>query len=220
LPKALAGIGRLPDTVADRSIGIRLVRRARGEKVERFRKREAQTWTTPIRNDLEAWSNRAGVKANLREARPELPDELSDRQQDITEPLLAIADMAAGDWPERGRNALVTLCVQIDDDESLGVKLLSGIHSAFNGDDKIATQDLIQALVDQDTDAPWALWWEGDLKNGKVQGAAQRLARLLKPYKIKSRVIRLSDEKEARGYVRADFLEGWNRFLPFSEKKV
>jgi Protein of unknown function (DUF3631). len=119
-PKALAGIGRLPDTVADRSIGIHLVRRARGEKVERFRKREAQTWATPIRNDLEAWSNRAGVKANLREARPELPDELSDRQQDITEPLLAIADMAAGDWPEYAREGLVTLCNHVDEEDSLG----------------------------------------------------------------------------------------------------
>ena len=36
-PKAIAGIGKLPDTVADRSIPIRLKRRAPGEPVERFR---------------------------------------------------------------------------------------------------------------------------------------------------------------------------------------
>jgi hypothetical protein len=35
-PKAIAGIGKLPDTVADRSLPIRLERRAPGEQAERF----------------------------------------------------------------------------------------------------------------------------------------------------------------------------------------
>ena len=34
--KAIAGIGKLPDTVADRSLPIRLERRAPGEQAERF----------------------------------------------------------------------------------------------------------------------------------------------------------------------------------------
>jgi 5S rRNA maturation endonuclease (ribonuclease M5) len=38
-PKAIAGIGKLPDTVADRAIPIRLKRAAQDEKVERFRHR-------------------------------------------------------------------------------------------------------------------------------------------------------------------------------------
>ncbi len=38
-PKTIAGIGKLPDTVADRSIPIRLKRAAPGEVVERFRLR-------------------------------------------------------------------------------------------------------------------------------------------------------------------------------------
>ena len=41
-PKALAGIGRMPDTVADRSIPVRLERRARTEPVAKFRYREAE----------------------------------------------------------------------------------------------------------------------------------------------------------------------------------
>jgi hypothetical protein len=36
-PKAIAGIGKLPDTVQSRSIPIRLKRRAPGERIERFR---------------------------------------------------------------------------------------------------------------------------------------------------------------------------------------
>lgn len=38
-PKVLAGIGTLPDTVASRSIPIRLERRTRDQKLERFRPR-------------------------------------------------------------------------------------------------------------------------------------------------------------------------------------
>jgi hypothetical protein len=215
-PKALAGIGKLPDTVRDRAVPIELVRRARDEKVERFRKREAERGATEIRTELEVWAKQPDIIEKLREARPSLPDTLSDRQQDICEPLLAIADMAGGEWPEHARAALVTLCSQSNDDESLGVKLLSDIREVFDSheSDKIATQDLLKALVDQETDAPWASWWEADLKNGNIRGPAQKLARLLKPYKIVARVIRLPDDSTPRGYRREDFLEAWKRYLP------
>ena len=216
-PKALAGIGKLPDTVRDRAVPIELFRRARDEKVERFRKREAEKEAAAIRTEVEAWAKQPDIIEKLRGARPSLPDALSDRQQDICEPLLAIADMAGGEWPERARAALVALCSQSnDDDESLGVKLLSNIRGVFGGThyDKIATLELLKALVDLETDAPWASWWEADLKNHNTRGPAQKLARLLKPYKIVARVIRLPDDSTPRGYRREDFLEAWKRYLP------
>jgi hypothetical protein len=153
----------------------------------------------------------------LREARPSLPDALSDRQQDICEPLLAIADMAGGNWTERARAALVTLCSQSDDNESLGVKLLSDIREAFTSaqSDEIATLDLLKALVDQESDAPWASWWEADLKNGNTKGPAMKLARLLKPYGIKSEKL----DASIRGFLRKDFEEAWRRYLPANNQK-
>jgi hypothetical protein len=39
-PKVLAGIGQLPETVADRSILVAMKRRTKRERVERFRRRE------------------------------------------------------------------------------------------------------------------------------------------------------------------------------------
>jgi len=78
--KAIAGIGRLPDTVADRSIPIRLKRRAPNEKVARFRQREARTSALELHDHLAAWAkNNLEI---LRDLRPALPDALSDRQQD------------------------------------------------------------------------------------------------------------------------------------------
>jgi hypothetical protein len=78
-PKALAGIGELPDTITDRSVPIRLKRKAPHEQgVERFRVRVVQQHANSIRQKVEEWIP-PRLKM-LREARPELPESLSDRQ--------------------------------------------------------------------------------------------------------------------------------------------
>jgi hypothetical protein len=58
-PKAIAGIGTLPDTVASRSIPIRLKRRAPAEHVERFRERDAADAAEPIYMELRSWAERS-----------------------------------------------------------------------------------------------------------------------------------------------------------------
>jgi hypothetical protein len=55
--------------------------------------------------------------------------------------------------------------------------------------------------------------WEHDLRNA-TRGPAAKLARLLKPYGIKGRGIRLSDGTTPRGYMREDFEETWKRYCP------
>ncbi len=214
--KAFAGIGSLPDTIRDRCISIRLVRKSRDESVERFRKREAEATAAPISAALEAWAKCKEKIAALRASRPSIPDELSDRQADICEPLLAIADLAGGEWPERSRNALVLLCAAEAEDDSLGVKLLSAIHDAFvDADvDRLATKELLERLINQETDAPWAGWWENDLRNGNTRGPAAKLARLLKPFGIHARGTRLPDGTTPRGYLARDFREAWKRYCP------
>jgi hypothetical protein len=218
--KALAGIGRLPDTVRDRCVPIQLARRSRDEPVERFRKREAEKEVSEIRSGLEAWSQQSSDIETLRASRPHLPDALSDRQADICEPLLAIAELAGGDWPERGKNALVKLCSQNDEDESIGAKLLSDIRSIFDDTkaDRLSTKDMLEALVALETDAPWAEWWEFDLKNQNIKSCGAKLARKLKQYGIKPSVFRASGEL-ARGYARKDFEQSWNRYCPRFESE-
>jgi hypothetical protein len=94
-PKAIAGIGKLPDTVADRSIPVRLERRARSEPVAKFRIREAEPAALPIREALEGYLS--PLIDRLAHARPDIPHQLGDRAQDGWEPLLAIADAAGGE---------------------------------------------------------------------------------------------------------------------------
>jgi hypothetical protein len=214
--KAFAGIGSLPDTIRDRCILVRLVRKSRNESVERFRKREAEATAAPISGALEAWAKCTENIAALRASRPSIPDELSDRQADICEPLLAIADLAGGEWPSRGRNALVLLCTSEAEDDSRGVKLLSAIRDEFVDADvnRLATKELLDRLVDQETDAPWAGWWENDLRNGNTRGPAAKLAQLLKPFGIHARGIRLDNGTTPRGYMRQDFEDAWRRYCP------
>jgi Protein of unknown function (DUF3631) len=54
----------------------------------------------PLHGRLALWAENT-VEA-LRDARPSPPDDLTDRQQDCAEQLVAIADAAGGEWPELG----------------------------------------------------------------------------------------------------------------------
>ncbi len=156
--------------------------------------------------------------SQLREAQPALPNELEDRQQDVVEPLVAIADMAGGEWPQRARLGLIKLFGQ-QDDASFGAKLLAAIKAIFDekDEDRLATRELLKGLV-ADDDGPWASMFEDDLKHDRLQTASARLARYLKPYKrpdgerIRPRPIRVDDET-VKGFYRSDFEDAWSHWL-------
>jgi hypothetical protein len=212
-PKAVAGIGKLPDTVADRSIPIELQRRRRGEVVERFRLRKAGPEALPLRTAVDAWAE--GHLEALAIAEPELPDELDDRAQDIIEPLLAIADEVGGGWPKRARSAAVTLLTgeEREDAESLGVRLLRDIRDVFDGKgaDRLATGAILRELHGRD-DAPW-----GSLRGEELD--ARGLARFLKPYGVRPEQLRVADGK-VRGYRRAAFEDAWERYAPATPEEA
>jgi hypothetical protein len=101
----LAGIGKLPDTVADRSVIIEMVRKRRDEKVKRLRARDGDDMQD-LGRKLARWT--ADNLDVLRQADPKVPEALNDRAADAWSPLFAIADMAGG-WSERPRRAAVEL---------------------------------------------------------------------------------------------------------------
>lgn len=213
-PKAITGIGDLPDTVADRSIPIRLARRAHDEHIEPFRCREVTPKAEYLRRRLESWAESA--EETLEAARPEMPGSLNDRACDGWEPLLAIADAAGGDWPRLAREAAVALHGDSrEQDESLGITLLRAIHEVFEkvSKDRIPTAHLLRTLADRD-DGPWAEWWGDQIRSGNDRGPASRLARLLRRYEITSKPIRTQDGMVKKGYSRADFEEAFRRYLP------
>jgi hypothetical protein len=209
-PKAIAGIGKLPDTIADRSIAIILRRRSAAEFVERFRARAVQATAAPLRDRLARWG--AADRDDLRAAEPQIPDSLQDRAADAWEPLLAIADRAGEAWSERARTAAVELSNAREDvDGSKGALLLAGVRRVFtdNAVDRLTTTQLIEGLV-ADDEAPWSEWRKG----GKPI-SPPGVAKLLKPFGIHSRTVRVKDTL-AKGYVRESFEDAWARYLPGS----
>ena len=204
--KVLAGIGKLPDTVQDRSIPIELRRKARNEHAKRFRERDAKHEAQGFGKSLEGWS--ASAVPILEQTRPALPEELGDRAADVWEPLLAIADLAGGEWPERARNASLTLSAgSVKEDDSLGVMLLKDVRGVFQERkiDRMASADLVQALLKIE-ESPW-----GDL-SGKPLDAG-RLAKLLKPFGIGPKQLRLGPDNK-KGYEPKFFEDSWDRYIP------
>jgi hypothetical protein len=207
--KALAGIGELPDTIADRAIPIRLKRKAHNEAVERFRRREVEPAAEQLRAQLVAWA--VANVSELAEAWPALPSQLDDRAGDAWEPLFAIAELVGGDWPKHARAAAVALSAgQEPDDDSIGVRLLADMRRIFDErtEDRISTEELLATLA-ADDEAPWADWHG----HGKAL-SARSLAHTLKRYGIYSGTVRLHEGKTPKGYKREDFEDAWSRYLP------
>jgi hypothetical protein len=156
-PVALAGIGPLPDTVQSRSIVISLRRRIPSEPVQRFRRRRAEADAAKLTNQMQDWA--AEHIEALREADPSIPDALGDRMQDCWEPLLAIADAAAGTWPQRARDAAVALSGQLSaEQDTQTIRLLSDCRDLIGAQSFITSKDLAERLASID-DAPWADWY-------------------------------------------------------------
>jgi hypothetical protein len=192
--------------VADRAIPVRLKRKAPDERVERFRLRDVQTESSRLRSELQAWA--AGAIEDLRAARPHLPEQLSDRQQDGAEPLLAIADTAGGGWPDAARSALKELLVGAQtEDQSTGVGLLADIRDIFakRQADLIASAKLAETLAQIET-SPWGEW-----SQGKPITPTQ-VAKLLRPYGISPGSVRIG-AKTPKGYQLDQFRDAFKRYL-------
>ena len=130
-PTCVAGIGKQSDTVEDRSVVIRLERKPRDVKVSRLRGKDGGELAVLARKIARFVADNEHA---IRNAEPEVPDALNDRQQDAWTPLFAIADVAGGDWPERARAAAKALCqIAAEEDVEADIKtvLLADIRDIF-----------------------------------------------------------------------------------------
>jgi hypothetical protein len=202
---ALAGIGAMPDTIEDRAVVVRMRRRTADERVAPYRQRRDGPVVRHVAEALHKWL-RANL-ARLEHAEPVMP--LEDRAADTWEPLIAVADLAGGDWPDRGRYAAETLTAERDGHAASSdrIRLLADIRDAFGDLDAIPTSVLIERLK-ADPEAPWAEY-------GGTGLTAMRLATLLREYDITSQNIRFGPPHgQVKGYQRDDFSDAWQRYCP------
>jgi Protein of unknown function (DUF3631) len=202
---ALAAIGNLPDTIESRSIIIPMRRRAPDEPVAQFRRRAVEFEAGNLRAALAEWAvTYVGI---LGEAEPAMPEGVTDRAADCWESLLAIADLAAGDWPRRARDAAQAVVAgRVADDQSTGVRLLVDVKAVLNGYDRISSAGLLTKLNALE-ESGWGGWHDG-------KGLTARdLAGRLKAYGIRPRGVRLSDGSTPNGFQREDFVDAFARYL-------
>jgi len=168
-----------------------------------------------LQRELDGLKQRAALWAEenlkrLADSEPECPPQFSDRQEDIGEPLLAIADSLGGSWPARSREALITLFASpAAEDASHRVRLLADIKEIYeiSEADRFSSEDLVQKLAEIET-SPWGEW-----KNSKPM-TQRGLAAQLKPFEVYPRKIRFDAYTTKNGYLRDWFAPLWKRYVP------
>lgn len=125
--------------------------------------------------------------------------------EDAWEPLLAIADSAGGEYPERARAAAEGLAAADEDDGATAAHaLLLALRDVFGDREVMFSKQLVADLNSSD-ELPFGGWSDG---NGIAQA---EMARLLKRYRVKSRTVRMGSDT-AKGYRREWFEDAWERY--------
>jgi hypothetical protein len=204
-PKAIAMIGNLPGTLADRSVAVRMCRQTLEEESTKRKlradrlgdlehlRRKARRW---VQDHIE----------ELRNADPSVPEGFTNRLADNWRPLLAIADLVGGEWSQRARDA-ARMLVAAKADESHATILLGDLRRLFNESrtDRLSSANIVAALGDME-DRPWPEYSHGKpiTKRG--------LASILSRFKVGPKTVRFGTET-VKGYLLEDLEETFRRFL-------
>jgi putative DNA primase/helicase len=214
--KAIALNGKLPGTLADRSITVAMQRKKRSEQRPRYRDRDCHEFHG-LRSRTLRWA--IDNFNALENSDPKVPEALNDRAADNWRPLIAIADAAGGKWLEAARKAAVALVGTIEDD-SADTQLLRDLRWLFDGKpdlhdgkmrreyqstDRLFSQTIIDELNKIET-SPWASW---EQRRGFT---LRDLANVLKAYGAGPETVRIG-AKTGKGYYRAKLTDAFDRYL-------
>jgi Protein of unknown function (DUF3631) len=219
---AMAGkmtAAQVPDTIRTRSVIIPMQWATPEEKAQ------LEHWdpvNAPVeelrllREMLQCWSafvysyaeEHPGVEIPSVDGHP-----ICNRDRDVWQPLLKVAQLAGGDWPERARVAAVSAVSAwgVRSEPSEGLQLLWEIKAIFDRrkTDRMFTTDLLAELHDTGR-----FDWTG----ARPQVAGIRLGDILRGYGVvpptpASRDQRIGNAK-AKGYRREWFEDAWRRYPP------
>lgn len=211
-PKAIAGLGKLPDTVRSRAISIRLKRRRDDEGISEWLPSTPPKDAEKLRGKLTAWGHANAER--LRKTTPERPEGLGDRAFDVWRPLLAIAGLAAADtedrdedWLTRAREVAERLSgkARADAPTSDAVRALAKLRSLFADSERLSSANVVAGL-NADDSLPFGGWRNGE---GITM---RRLAAMLRSFDVAPRQIWLAD-RNVQGYRSEDFADAFARYL-------
>ena len=212
-PKVFAGIGGMPDTVLDRSIVVRMERRSQPAAMSCWRDRDKDGIADLLRK-IARWSDDNCDRVVAAFPEVAFPPGLHDRARDAWEALLAIGEVAGGEWTgANGRAARAAAYIVAagdgDDGESARELLIADLRDVFAADDDpdtMTTANILGALNDMEG-RPWPEWGRA----GKPL-TSRGLARLLAGFKVRPGTIRLPGGGTIKGYKRSAFASVWERY--------
>jgi len=219
-PKSLAITkNKIEAALASRCLIIRMHRKRRSEKTERFASMKEYPELDVLRRKAAKWTQ--DNLAAIRDALPQNIPDIENRSLDNYEPLFKIAHVVGGKWRQLINDAAVKILggdnpVQ----QSRSIELLKDIKSIFEGDpetgvtgcDRITSGGLVKALVAKE-DCPWS-----EYNPGKAITQNQ-VGRLLKDFTVYSRNIRVHEDdgqndKILKGYYARQFKDAFERYIP------
>lgn len=225
-PMVLAGIGRIAGTVEDRSITVRLERRAQGGLRQRLRSAKLEAIKLRFAGHLAAHADELAQAMADCVGDSLLPSGLNDRQCDNWSPLAAVAFLAGGAWPARMVRAAEVLAAEAAP-PSPGESFLAQVYGAIRAErlavairfgkwvrggrngsrpprlNFIPSDVLAVRLMGVD-DGPLAVARD-------VQAAKAGLARRLKPFRI-TPTQRWINGSTVRGYECSAVTHAWKRY--------
>lgn len=221
-PKAISGIGDLPDTVADRAVTVRLERRSpTAGDMPHWRDRDRQA-VEILRQKLARWTDDSVDAVLERRNAVAFPSGLNDRACDAWEALLAIGEIAGGEWAGRtGRayRACEAINAEVDPETGASEMLLADLWAVFEEagnpealptgkpDEQYVPNSpaILPALIAREG-RPWSEWSRGRPLSPRG------LANLLKGFKVFPGTIRLPSGSTPKGYKRVAFVPVWKRY--------
>lgn len=209
-PMALAGtmdLGFVPDAVVSRSIIVRMFKRSLPGERENWNDRSHPRQAKRVGKLLQMWAELVREAVREQWAAVPVPPGLSARDADKWRPLLIMADLAGGDWPQRARAAAVAAVAASRDSTEANVptQLLRDIRTVFDahkGATRLRTAEILEALLAMEL-APWR----------RMRLEVNGLSRILRGFEIRPTQWREGRTTGIRGYQRADFEDAWLRFL-------
>jgi putative DNA primase/helicase len=195
----------MDDTTLSRCIVCMIWPKLASEVVEEFGYRDDDEFKV-IRRKLARWAIDNAV--TLREAKPDFPVGFNNRIRINWKMLLAIADLAGGNWSKRAQKAALELEAGRDE-PSEELRLFAVLKDVWGSAQERTSASLCEALAAHPS-GEWA-----DFR-GKGPIGQHQLAALLRPFGIAPihnlHPTRRADKNQG-GYRRAQFENAWARLL-------
>jgi hypothetical protein len=200
-PKVIALIGAVADTIADRSIVVKMTRKMTTEVCAPL----TDLNTMEIRSKCRRFALDAAE--TIRRGGKIRGEGLNDRAADTFDPLYVIARLAGADWEKKLHAAALGLSNAAQSD-SASVELLLDVLAILlhAGGEKMFSRDLVRGLR-EGTGGTRSL----ALKDSEIDEFG--ISKILKGYGIRPTTMRIGHEVN-RGYHLTDFREALNRYVP------